>query len=154
MARKAEDPCPEWINEFIEDVGIGIGTGDVQTAYSIYGPNEADPKTHDDPWIVQFYPALSQIVGGPDDGTVVHTGLEVDLISVQEAFEEVEDLRWSSGVGFDETPYTGAILELQGSYEGNDVTLQIYDRPPSDKQVVTVIDFRKVLVRPEDRCRS
>jgi hypothetical protein len=154
MAHEAEDPCPDWINEFVEDVGIGIETGDVETAYSIYGPNKADPKTVDDPWIVQFYPALSEIVGGPDDGTVVHAGLEVDLISVQEAFEDVEDMRWNSGVGFDETPYEGAILEVKGTYDGNDVTLQIYDKPPSDKRVVTVIDYRKVLVAPKGRSRS
>jgi len=154
MARKTEDPCPEWIDEFIEDVGVGIETGDVQTAYSVYGPNKADPKTHNDPWIVQFYPALSEIVGGPDDGTVVHTGLEVDLISVQEAFEEVEYIYWRSGVGFDETPYTGAMLEVRGEYDGNEVSLQVYDKPPNDKQVVTVIDFRKVLVRPQDRARG
>jgi hypothetical protein len=154
VERKTEDACPEWIDEFIEDVGVGIGTGDVQTAYSVYGPNKADPKTHGDPWIVQFYPALSEIVGGPNDGTVVHSGLEVDLISVQEAFEDVEDMRWTSGVGFDETPYTGAILEIRGVYDGNDVTLQVYDKPPGDKHVVTVIDFRKVLLGPQDRSRG
>ena len=32
MARKVEDPCPEWIDEFIEDVGVGIGTGTDNTA--------------------------------------------------------------------------------------------------------------------------
>jgi hypothetical protein len=154
MAHDPEDPCPEWINEFIEDVGIGIETGSVQTAYSIYGPTKGDPKTRNHPWIVQFYPALSQIVGGRDDGAVVHAGLDVDLISVQEAFEEVEDMRWSSGVGFDETPYEGAFLEVRGTYDGNEVTLQVYDKPPGDKRVVTVIDYRTVLVRPQDRSQA
>jgi hypothetical protein len=154
MALEKKDPCPEWIDEFIDEVGANIETGDVQTAYSVYGPSKTDPMFANDPWIVQFYPALSEIVGGPDDGTVVHAGIEVDVITLQEAFEDVEYMYWRSGVGFDETPYTGAMLEIRGVYDGNEVSLQVYNKPPNDKQVVTVIDFRKVLVRPQDRARG
>jgi hypothetical protein len=152
MADSEEPTCPDWIDSFTEDVAVGIETGEVPAAYDVWGPDKPDEEEDiDDPWVVHFYPSLCEVVGGAADGAIVHPGLEVDLLTVQECFEDVEDLRLTKGLRASENGFDGAVLDITGWYEGHPVWLRIFDKPPRDAQVDSVIDHRKVFVRPEDQ---
>jgi hypothetical protein len=145
MAQDARKTCPDWVDEFIEDVGIAFSDGEVPTAYDIWEPE--DPKRGEDienPWVVHYYPALAEVVGGASDGARVHSGLMVDLISLQECFDDVEEFEFCSGPRLSDDRYSGAVVELRGWYQDHPVLLQVFDKPPRDARVDTYVDLRKV----------
>jgi hypothetical protein len=152
MAGDESKTCPPWIDEFIEDAGIAINTGTVPTAYNVWGPDGGeDDEDLSDPWIVHFYPSLGEVKGGANDGAIVHPGLDVDLITIQECFEDIEEFRLSSGISMLEPRYKGAMLEVIGWYDGHPVELKIFDKPPSDARVASSIHPDHVCVyNPED----
>jgi hypothetical protein len=152
MAGDEARTCPSWIDEFLDDVGAGIDTGAVPAAYSVWGPDDPDADEDlSDPWVVYFYPSLSQVVGGANDGAVVYPGLSVDLLSLQEYIEDIEELRFSSGNSVSATPFRGCVLEVEGWYDGHPVCLKIFDKPPSDAKVDSIIHPNFVhVVQPEE----
>jgi hypothetical protein len=162
MAGNEQKTCPPWVDEFVEAVGVGIDTGQVPAHYTIWGPdswngNEDDDGDEDlsDPWVVHFYPSLGQVKGGANDGAVVYPGVTVDLLTVQEAFEDVEDLRMSCGnsigVLTNKDAFRGTVLEVEGWYDGHPVSLKVFDKPPGDAAVESYIDPKFVhVVNPKD----
>jgi hypothetical protein len=150
----AEDPrglCPPWIDDLTEAVGHCIETGLVPVAYDVWGPDEPDQAEDlDDPWEVHFYPSVSELVGGPKDGALIYPGLSVDVLGLLESFEDIEDLSWSSRSRNREPRYDGAVLDLLGWYTGHPVRLRIFDEPPDDATVDSVIEHRSGRLRPKD----
>jgi hypothetical protein len=152
MAGDTAGQCPPWVDDFTEVVGQCIETGLVPIAYDVWGPDEPDqPEDLTDPWEVHFYPSLSELVGGPKDGAVIYPGLSVEVLSLQEAFDEIEDLSWSSRSRNREPRYAGAVLDLTGWYSGHPVRLRIFDEPPDDATIDTVFEHKSGRLRPKDQ---
>lgn len=146
MGDKAERTCPEWIDEIIDDIGVGIDSGVMPYAYDAWGP-EGDEEYSDDPWVIHFYPTLSEVVGGAHDGSVVYPGITVDMTTIQECFEDIEYMTWcTKPIG--EPRYHGSALEVMGWYEGHPVLLKIFEQPPSDDEVRTKTPFSQVFFYP------
>ena len=154
MAEDKARECPDWIDAFLDDIGGAIDTGAVPSAYSVWGPDDPSEDGGEDlsdPWVVYFYPSLSQVVGGANDGAVVYPGVSVDLLSLYETIEDIEELRFSSGNSVSENPFRGCVIEVEGWYDGHPVCLKIFDKPPSDAKVDSIIlpNFVHV-VQPEE----
>jgi hypothetical protein len=148
MARGNEKAVPSWVDEFVEEAGDSIDSGDVPLAYMIWAPLGSDEDSLTDPWVVHYYPSVCEVVGGAHDGKAGHTGLDLDVVTLQECFEEVDELRWMSGVYFNEEYGVGNHLQVSGHYDGHAVLLRIFDKPPRDEPVMSVIDHRRLMLRP------
>jgi hypothetical protein len=152
MAEGSKRVCPPWIDELTEFVGMCVETGVVPFAYDVWGPDEPDqPEDLDDPWLVHFYPSLSEVVGGPKDGAVVYPGVSVDMLALQDLFEDIEDLTWNSRLRNREPRYDGAALSLSGWYDGHPVDLRIFDVPPDDGTIDTVFEHRSGRLRIKEQ---
>jgi hypothetical protein len=155
MAKDDARECPSWVDEFLDDAGSGIDTGQVPAAYSVWAPDDPDEDEDlSDPWEVHFYPSLSEVKGGANDGAVVFPGLNVDLLTIQECMEDIETFELSSGnsVGIGPKTFRGCVLEIQGWYDGHAVCLKIFDKPPGDAKVASVILPNFVhIVPPEEQ---
>jgi len=124
-------------------------------AYDVWGPDEPEePEDLADPWEVHFYPSLSELVGGPEDGAVVYPGLSVDMLALTESFDAIEELSWNSRSRNKEPRYKGAMLDLLGWYCDHPVRLRIFESPPSDATIDTVLEHRSGRLRPKDQPRG
>jgi len=152
MSGDAAGSCPPWIDDLTEVVGQCFDTELAPIAYDVWGPDDPErPEDLDDPWEVHFYPSLSEMVGGPKDGAVLYPGLSVDLLALQGSFGEIEDLSWSSRSRNREPRYRGSVLDLSGWYCGHPILLRIFETPPDDATIDTVIEHRSGRLRPKDQ---
>jgi hypothetical protein len=155
MAGDAAGKCPPWIDEFTDDVGECFKTGVVPVAFDVWGPDDMEgPEDLADPWVVHFYPSLSEMIGGPKDGAVVYPGISIDLLALMEFFDEIEEFRWGSRSREHEPRYDGAVLDLTGWYWGHPVWLRTFDAPPDDGTIDTVIEHRSGRLRIKDQPRG
>jgi hypothetical protein len=148
MAEEANPTCPAWVDAFTEAVGHCVKSGVVPVAYDVWGPDDPEkPEARDNAWVVHFYPALSEMVGGPDDGAMVYPGLTVDVLSLLDPFDDIHDLSWSSQSRNRETRYDGAVLDVTGLYRGHPVWLRIFDEPPDDARIDALIEHHTGRIR-------
>ena len=147
----AEGLCPPWVDDLTDAVGLCIETGLVPFAYDVWGPEKpGESEDLADPWMIHFYPSLSELVGGPEDGAVIYPDLSVDLLALQECFDDLEDLSWSGRSRDHEPRYDGAVLDLTGWYCGHPIWLRIFDVPPDDGTIDTVIEHWSGRLRPKE----
>src|SRR4051794_29890656 len=152
MAGDNAGPCPSWVDELTDAVGDCFETGLVPIAYDVWGPDDPSGQEDlDDPWVIHFYPSLSELVGGPKDGAVVYPGVGIDLLALQEFFDDIEILSWNSRSKKHEPRYDGSVLDLTGWYQGHPVWLRTFDAPPEDASIDTVIDHWNKRLRPKDQ---
>jgi hypothetical protein len=141
MAGDAAGAVPSWVDDFTEVVGDCFDLEHVPVAYDVWGPDDPEDQDNiDDPWMVHFYPSLSELVGGPRDGSLVYPGVSVDVLALQELFDDIDDLSWSSQLKNREPRYNGAVLDVLGWYEDHPVWLRVFDAPPNDAQIDTIFD--------------
>jgi hypothetical protein len=151
MADEGKGVCPPWIDDFTEVVGDCFETGLVPIAYDVWGPDDpGGPEDLADPWEVHFYPSLSEMVGGPRDGAIVYPGMTVDLIGVQDAFDDLETLSWGSRSRRHEPRYDGSVLDAIGWYCGHPMWLRVFDVPPDDGTIDTLLEHSSGRLRPKE----
>ncbi len=154
MAEDKSKQVPDWIDEFTEEIGHYIDTGTVPVAYSVWGPDDREAEESlDDPWLVHFYPTLSEMVGGPHDGTHVFPSLSADVISLQETIEDIEFLYFMSQSRHHEQRYKGAALVITGWYHEHPVDLRVFEIPPDDADVEAIIYHQTGMLRIKDPSR-
>lgn len=83
---------PPWLKWFVNDAVKGI----VHRADSAPIGCHFFHDTESDLWEVTLFVGRSEVVGGPWDGTVVPTGLEVDVTRVAAAFDIPPDISWQA----------------------------------------------------------
>ncbi|MFZ9090432.1 MAG: hypothetical protein ACO3FE_10095 [Planctomycetaceae bacterium] len=83
---------PPWLKWFVNDAVKGI----VHRADSAPIGCHFFHDTESDLWEVTLFVGRSEVVGGPWDGTVVPTGLEVDVTRVAAAFDVLPDISWQA----------------------------------------------------------
>jgi hypothetical protein len=155
MSDDDKNACPPGIDDLTEAVGYCFETESVPMAYDVWGPaRPGPPETTDDPWDVHFYPSLSEVVGGPDDGAIIYPDMHVDLQAVIEIFKDVEEFAWSSRSKNREPRYPGGVLDVVGWYDGHPVWLRIFDAPPDDATIDTVLEHGSGRLRPKDQPRT
>jgi len=155
MAEDAVGVCPPWVDRFTDAVGRCVETGLVPFAYDVWGPDDQErPEDFDDPWEVHFYPSVSEMVGGPKDGTLIYPGLSVDLLGLLGPFDDIEDMSWSGRTRNRVPRYDGGVVEVRGWYRGHPVRLCIFEEPPDDATIDTVLEHGSGRVRPKDQPKA
>jgi hypothetical protein len=123
---------PAWAITLFEAVVASVefkGIGTLQGAY-------AAAEDEDDAHLIEVAPALAELaVAGPDDGATVWTGIHhVDLLAIQQAFDEVEAV----GMLLDNEDGSPE-LSVEGLVEGRQVVVTLYAKPFDDAEVESVI---------------
>ena len=124
-----EHEWPLWASELFETIVASIeskGIGRFQGAY------DEDEGTHQ----IEVAPALAQLArAGPDDGATVWCLIHnVDLLAIQQAFDQVEAM----GMLLDNEDGSPE-LSVEGELQGRHVLVTIYAKPFDDAEVESVI---------------
>lgn len=80
---------------------------------------------------LMVYPTPVELVGGPDDGSLVDPDFRLDLSQLLPAFDEVRHLSWNA-LGLNEEG--GPHVSLEGKSRGQDVFLQVFARAPDGEE--------------------
>lgn len=129
---------PEWVVRFVNKISAAH-----TTEHSIEAPQlrwYSLPPGHEDGlkemWLVSFFPALIEIVSGPQDGALWFSWREVDLLAIQAAFDEVTSMGWlPDSDGSDGS--SGSMLICEGVVEGHLVQLSLDQFPPADAPTIS-----------------
>jgi hypothetical protein len=118
---------PTWASELFETITGSIeskGIGRFEGAY-----DEAEER-------IEVAPALAQLAhAGPDDGATVWSLIHhVDLLAIQQAFDQVEAV----GMLLDNEDGSPE-LSVEGVFQGRRVWVTIYTKPFDDAEVESVI---------------
>jgi hypothetical protein len=151
MAGDDRGTCPAWMDDFTEAVGLCIETERAPMAYDVWAPDDPEqPDSLDNPWVVHFYPSLGEILGGPEDGAVTYPPMRVEVLEMINVFDDLDDLTMSNLTKHREPRYDGSVLDFLGHYQDHPVYLRIFDAPPDDATIDTVIDHKTGRYRPKE----
>lgn len=117
---------PPWLRWFINDASKGIvdhGTiGPIGCHYFF----DEQLST----WEISLFVAHTEVIGGPLDGSLIATGLQVDLVRIKAAFDSEPATYWQSEKIADDDQL-GNHVSMEGIARGNAVWLRILHEPPA-----------------------
>ena len=118
-------PPPAWLRWFVSDASKGIlDRGNVApVGCHHYFDTESGV------WEISLFVSDTEIVGGPCDGKLISSGLQVDILKVSEAFDAPPAVYWQSEA-LEEDDQLGNHLSLEGAARGNPVWLRILHQAP------------------------
>ena len=127
-----EHDWPVWASELFETIVACIefkGPGSLQGAYY-------EAQDSEDAEVIEVAPALAELaVAGPDDGATVWSAVHsVDLLGIQQAFDQVEAVEMLLD-NEDGSPE----LWIEGQLQGRHVLVTVYTKPFDDAEVDSVI---------------
>lgn len=144
------ETCPAWMDRFTEAVGLAIETERAPMAYDVWAPENAEePESFGNPWLVHFYPSLGEVIGGPEDGAVTYPPMRVDVQILIAMFDTIWDVTLSNLAKHREPRYDGTVLDFLGEFERHPVFLRVFDAPPDDATIDTLIDHKTGRYRPK-----
>jgi hypothetical protein len=151
MAEGDTGSCPDWVDEVVDAVGDCMVTDMAPMAFDVWGPDDPEAESLDDPWLVHFYPSLTEMVGGPKDGAVVFPGFTLDIQSLQECLDDIDELSLSSKAMNREQRYDGTVLDLLGWYQEHPIWVRIFDVPPDDATIDSMMEHRSGRLRRKNQ---
>src|SRR5262249_10201443 len=133
-------------------IGFCIDSEPVPMAYDVWGPMDRErPEDLDNAWEVHFYPSLSEMFGGPNDGGGIFPEMTVDISALLIVFDDgLDSLAWTGRKKKPARRYDAAMFELRGWYMRHPVQLRIFDEPPEDATIDTVLEHRTGRYRPKE----
>jgi hypothetical protein len=124
----------DWLEELIAQIA------DLMTFHSPAGPLGYRYGEEDGFWEIVVYPTPVEIVGGADDGEVVLPGFQLDLLVLQELFDEIEEFGWD-GLGL--CSHGGPHVWAEGLYQGRHVFLTVLAEAPEDEEPGFKLNVRR-----------
>jgi hypothetical protein len=121
-AARQETELPEWLDDFVEAVAGHM------LADETMGPLGVLYREEDNFWEVMLYPSPVEMIGGAEDGAVVHPGFSLDLEGLRAMFDRVDDSGFNTHGGCGSL---GPCLWLEGEYRGREIVLRILTAAPS-----------------------
>jgi hypothetical protein len=121
-----------WVRHLLEAVGH---CWEWQSPAQRIAAQVRPPEDRDDCWEVWVYPAVQEIVGGPQDGQAVWGGFHFDVSRWLERFD-AEQVGVCTG-----TPHDPPELVLEGRFRGRAVLLHVCLEPPEEAEATEVIDL-------------
>ncbi len=116
---------PAWLRWLANDAARGILSDAFQAPIGCHFFHDADR----DEWEVTIFVSSTEVVGGPKDGTVLPSQIQLDIVQVMQIFDDVPQIYWQSdAVGPDDE--LGQHVSFEGSARGHLVWLRILQRPP------------------------
>lgn len=118
---------PAWLRWFVTDVSRGLVNrqGLAPVGCHIFHDSEADI------WEVSVFVSRTEVVGGPQDGNVISTGLQLDVMTVCEAFDVAPEVHWQSQAVCEEDQL-GNHMSFEGQARGHRVWLRVLHEAPED----------------------
>ena len=111
-------PPPEWLATLANEIAVQIeplGTMSPIGCHYHSGPAG---------WEITVFAALTEVVGGPNDGQVFGTGFEIDLKALMNIFSRVNTMHWQSQ-SLGQQDELGAHLSIEGLYGEEPVCVRI-----------------------------
>lgn len=126
--RSNRDVRPPWVTEFINSAA------ELFDPLDDVGRVGFDCQVAEDRWDVGMYLGSTEIVGGKHDGRNRHTAFALDLLSLQNLFEQVHAFEWTALPSNldDETTVARCVLILDGLVGTNLLRLRVFSIPPED----------------------
>jgi hypothetical protein len=94
-----------------------------------------EPDQDDDSWEVWAYPAVQEIVGGHEDGEMVWSGFDFDVLEFLGEFEP-------EAVGVSTRQHVHpSELTFEGKFRGKGVFLHLCLEPPEDAEATEILDL-------------
>jgi hypothetical protein len=119
--------------------GLVEGVAGCMTANSPIGPLGYRYGEEEGIWEVDVYPTPVELVGGASDGEIVAPGFSLDLETLRELFDRVDNFGWQSA-GFPRGD--GPFVEIEGVYRGGTVFVQVFASAPEDEEPGMRLDTR------------
>ena len=114
-----------WLAQLVDQIA-GLITLDSPT-----GPLGYRCREEDGFWEISVYLTPVELVGGADDGEVVLPGFQLDLLGLQDLFDEIVDFGWD-GLGL--CRVEGPLIWIEGVYRGREVYVTVLARAPEDEE--------------------
>ncbi|MEM9092175.1 MAG: hypothetical protein AAGC93_26000 [Cyanobacteria bacterium P01_F01_bin.53] len=115
-----------WLESLADLVCISV------EAYSAMGPFGFRYRQDDEDWELIVYPTPVELMGGSEDGALVHSGFSLDIQFLLSRFEQVTAVQWLThdfGVSEPEGPQ----LSIEGIYQGHNIWLRVLAEPPPNE---------------------
>ena len=109
---------PEWLAALADEVATRI------QPLEEMGPIGCHYFLAPSGWEITVFPALTEVVGGPNDGQMFGSKFEVDVVSLLSVFSQVTAVRWQSQELSDEDEL-GAHLSIEGHYHDEPVWVRV-----------------------------
>lgn len=116
---------PPWLRWFVSDVVRGIVDFHVTAPIGCHFYH--DPQA--DHWEVSLFVSRTEVSGGPADGKLVPTGLQVDVVAVSSAFDSPPCVYWQAD-RISQDDELGNHLSFEGIARGFGIWLRILQSPP------------------------
>jgi hypothetical protein len=116
---------PAWLTELANHVVSQIHELDE------LGPVGCHFCLHEDVWEVTLFAGSTEIVGGRRDGAVKLSRFSVDVKSIVEQFDQIDQIGWQShGLGASRGDELGPHVSIEGLYQGQAVWLRVLAGAP------------------------
>lgn len=109
---------PLWLRELREKITKLFRTAGNMTV-------RTEPPGQNPSWHVFAFPALREIVGGPDDGTRMFARFEIDLARLNDVLDSIDEMTLDSG-----SPILPQELRIRGWFQGNKIVARVLFAPP------------------------
>lgn len=116
---------PTWLRWFANDAARGILSDASQAPIGCHFFHDSDRNV----WEVTLFVSLTEVVGGPQDGTTLPSQVQLDIVQVMQTFDEIPQTYWQSDP-VREDDELGQHVSFEGTARGHDVWLRILRRPP------------------------
>lgn len=137
---------PEWLNPFAERVNHALCMYDGE----VIRPTgfESIYLTAEDDHALMFRPAMGEVFGGPNDGTVECGPLELDVLAIANCFDKCKEVAYSSRHDPKSQEVGGRRhICFSGLFRGRTVAVFIFDEPDIEQAPSVVIDTLRQAVR-------
>jgi len=125
MPSESNTSPPAWLRWFVNDAVRGIVDRQVTAPIGCHFYHDADTNV----WEVSLFISRTEVCGGPADGKLVPSGLQIDIMAVCSAFDSPPAVYWQAEkISHDDE--LGNHLSLEGIARGFGVWLRILQNPP------------------------
>lgn len=118
---------PAWLRWFVADATHGIvnreGMAPIGCHYFL------DPELAC--FEITLFISRTEVVGGPRDGNVISTGMQIDINIICAAFDEPPAVHWQSQASCSEDQL-GNHVSFEGSARGHKVWLRVLHEAPAE----------------------
>jgi hypothetical protein len=117
---------PSWLRWFVNDASRGILDHGSTAPVGCHFFHD----TELDLWEVTLFVSRTEVVGGPQDGSVISNGVQVDIGVVLQSFDSLPECYWQSEA-IHSDDQLGNHLSLEGVARGQRVWLRIVHEAPA-----------------------
>ena len=109
---------PKWLSDF-----VGEATSHLHD-HDLLSPLGCHFNLENGVWEITVFASRTEIIGGPQDGMMCHSGFNVDVKSILDLFAVVESISWQTRAMGDDDEL-GSHLSIEGRYQDQRVWFRV-----------------------------